>query len=234
VTARLAPSIAPSAVFGRDGDRVTPVGSLLTEVRRRAAGRYTRDGFGLDPQVSDLLAPVLSAIVRVEVDGADQIGAGPATLVMNRGLGVVEPAALAVAVARDVGRRVRVVGAPDVVGIGGALRRIGGIGSSPAEIAAALAAGHLVVLPLALTWLRAGAGTPPLELVQSITGTPVHPVAVRPGGPFGLAIRPWRVTIGAALEHDMSYPPGDPLAAADVAEAARAAVDALLRGPSSG
>src|SRR5438034_2197675 len=101
MTVNIATPIEPGIVFGRDSDRVKPIGSLLTELRRRAAGRYTRDAFGLDPQVSDLLAPLLGAIVRVEVEGADQIGDGPATLVMNRGLGVVEPAALAVAVARD-------------------------------------------------------------------------------------------------------------------------------------
>ncbi len=222
------------ATFGRDADRVSPVESPWAELRRRVSGRYPRDGFGLDPQVSDLVAPVLDLLVRVHVEGAEQIAPGAATLVMNRGLGVAEPAALAVAVAREVGRRVRVVGAPDVTGLGGALRRVGAIGSSPAEIGAALAAGHLVVVPLALTWLRAGAGTPPLELMQAITSFPVHPVGVRAGGPFGLAVRPWRVTIGEALERDESYPAGDPLAAADVAEAARAAVDALLHGTVSG
>jgi hypothetical protein len=214
--------------FVDDADRVSPIGAPWSALARRVAGRFARDPFGLDPQLADLVTPLARLLVPVDVDGAEHVGRGGATLVMNRGFGVFEPSALAVAIADACGRRVRTVGAPGVAGLGDVARRFGAIAASVPDVGAALRAGHLVVLPLGLTWFRTGAGTPPLELVQALRGHPVHPVAVRPGGPFNLALRPWQVRIGAPLTVDDSYADGDPLAAADLAEAARAAVDALL------
>lgn len=212
-------------------DRVAPIGSIGSPWRalvRRVNGRFVRDPFGLDPQLADLVTPLARLVVPVDVDGADHIGPGGATLVMNRGFGVFEPSALAVALADACGRRVRTAGAPGVAGLGALARRLGAIAASVSDVGAALRAGHLVVLPLGPTWFRTGAGPPPLELVQALRGHPVHPVAVRPGGPWNLAVRPWRVRIGEALAADDSYADGDPLAAADRAESMRAAVDALL------
>jgi hypothetical protein len=61
-----------------------------------------------------------------------------------------------------------------------------------------------------------------------VMGFTVYPVAVIPGGPFGTAINPWRVRIGSHIALDGSYAAGDPLGAAELAEAARVAVDGLL------
>jgi hypothetical protein len=61
-------------------------------------------------------------------------------------------------------------------------------------------------------------------------GFPVHPVAVVPAGPFGTALRGWRVRFGRPIRLDGSYPMGDPLGAAELAEAVRDAVAAMLRG----
>jgi hypothetical protein len=220
-----------AAAYGLDPDRASNPEPLLDAIRRRVGGRYPIDPFGLDPHLCDVSAPVVEALVRVKVDGAERLPAdGPAVFVMNRGLGVLEPTALAVALRRHAHRRLRVVGTPAVPFVGGLLRRIGSVNGSADDVGACLRAGHLIAVPLAPTWLRGGAGTPPLHLMQAVMGYTVHPVAVQPGGPFGTAIAPWRVRIGAHIALDGSYAPGDPLGAAELAEAARAAVDALLAG----
>ena len=220
-----------AAAYGLDPDRASDPEPLLDAVRRRVGGRYPIDPFGLDPQLCDLSAPLIEALVRVRVDGADRLPAdGPAVFVMNRGLGILEPTALAVAVRLHAGRRLRVVGTPAVPFVSGMLRRIGSVSSLRADVGACLRAGHLIAVPLAPTWLRSGAGTPPLHLMQTVMGYTVYPVAVQPGGPFGTAIAPWRVRIGAHIALDGSYAQGDPLGAAELAEAARAAVDGLLAG----
>ena len=216
---------------GLDADRVSDPESPIAAAKRRLNGRYPIDPFGLDPQLCDLASPLVEALVRVRVEGAERIPrTGPAVLVMNRGLGLLEPTALALAVRRQVGRRLRVVGAPNVPFVGGLLRRLGSVNGSPEDLGSCLRAGHLVAVPLAPTWLRTGAGTPPLRLVQAMMGWSVLPVAVIPGGPFGTAFAPWKIQIGEHIALDDSYPAGDPLGAAELAEEARAAVDALLIG----
>lgn len=214
-----------------DADRVSDAEAPLDALRRRFNGRYPIDPFGLDPHLCDAASPVVEMLVRVRVEGAHRIPeTGPAVLIMNRGLGLLEPTALALAVRREVGRRLRVVGTPGVPFVGGLLRRLGSVNGSPEDLGACLRAGHLVAVPLAPTWLRSGAGTPPLRLVQAMMGSTVLPVAVIPGGPFGTAFAPWRILVGEHIALDASYPAGDPLGAAELAEEARAAVDALLAG----
>ena len=68
-------------------------------MRRRVGGRYPIDPFGLDPQLCDAGAPLVESLVRVNVDGFERLPAeGPAVFVMNRGLGILEPTALSIAV----------------------------------------------------------------------------------------------------------------------------------------
>jgi 1-acyl-sn-glycerol-3-phosphate acyltransferase len=216
--------------FGLDPDLVSPPESLAAAVRRRVGGRYPIDPFGLDPHLCDLALPVVSALVRVEIAGGHHLPiSGGAAVVSNRGFGVFEPAALAIAVRRATGRRLRVVGAPAVPAAGTLLRRFGAIAACYEDVSAALRAGHLVAMPLAPTWLRTGAGMPPLSLMQATTHTPVVPVAIVPGGPFGTAIRPWRVTFGDLVRLDEPYEPDDPLTAARFAEAVQEAVNGLLQ-----
>ena len=62
----------------------------------------------------------------------------------------------------------------------------------------------------------------------AMTHVPIIPVSVTPGGPFGLAIRPWRVHFGSLVTLADPYDPDDPLAAARFAEAVRDAVSELL------
>jgi 1-acyl-sn-glycerol-3-phosphate acyltransferase len=215
-------------VYGVDPDR-TQATDVLTVARRRFEGRYPVDPFGADPQLQDLIAPFVTAAVRVDVEHPERLpGDGPAVLVSNRGLGVVEPAALSVALRQEAGRRLRIVGAPDMPFVGDLARKLGSVMSYANDLAALLRAGHVAALPLGPTWLRTGAGTPPIQLLVAALGFPVIPVAVRPGGPLGLPIRPWRVTVGEMLPIRAVRGSGDPLAAAELAEAARDGVLNLL------
>ena len=215
-------------VYGVDPDR-TQSTDLVTVVRRRIEGRYPVDAFGADPQLQDLIAPFVTATVRVVVEHPERLPAdGPAVLVSNRGLGFVEPAALAVALRQESGRRLRVIGAPDVPIIGDLMRKLGAVMSYQGDLAALLRAEHVAAIPLGPTWLRTGAGTPPIQLLVAALGYPVIPVAVRPGGPLGLPLRPWRVAVGEPLPVRANRGSGDPLAAAELAEAARDGVQRLL------
>jgi 1-acyl-sn-glycerol-3-phosphate acyltransferase len=224
--------IGGSLTFGLDDDRVGPSESPVTALRRRLDGRYPRDPFGLDPHLQDLLSPLFGLIARVEVTGGDNIPArGPALLVSNRGFGLLEPAALGVSVRRVRGRRLRIIGTPELPVFGDALRALGGIPAYPDDVAALLRAGHLAAVPLGPTWLRTGVGTPPLELLLAATGFPLVPVAVVPGGPLGLPVRPWRVLVGEAIVTPGD--PDDPLQAAELGEAARSGVRRLILGESS-
>jgi len=209
--------------------KVVPVGSML---RRRFEGRYPIDAFGFDPQIVDVVSPLFTAAIRVEVEGGEHVpSSGPAVLVANRGFGIIEPAVLGIAVRRVAGRRLRIVGAPAVPALGGLARRLGAISASAPDMRACLRAGNLVAVPLAPTWLRRGAGIPPRPLLQAMTTAPIVPVAVSPGGPFGLAIAPWHVRFGPLVTLPDPYDPGDPLAAARFGEAVRDAVSELLEQP---
>jgi hypothetical protein len=220
----------PGTAYGvTDDDRVQPLESPLAFARRRFDGQFQIDAFGGDAQLMDLAGLVVALGVRVEVEHSERLPRiGGALLVANRGLGIVEPAALAVAVRLAVGRRLRIIGAPDTPVLGDVLRKIGAVGYRADDVAALLRAGHRAAAPLASTWLRTGAGAPPRELLAAILGYPVVPAAVLPGGPGPLPIRPWRVIVGPVVETATDAVPGDTLAGAELAERTRAAVNRLL------
>src|ERR1700709_1486753 len=91
-------------VYGVDPDR-TQTTDLLTVIRRRIEGRYPVDAFGSDPQLQDLIAPFVTATVHVQVDHPERFPEeGPAVLVSNRGLGIIEPAVLALAMPQEAQR----------------------------------------------------------------------------------------------------------------------------------
>ena len=212
-----------------DGDRVQALESPLAFARRRFDGRFQIDAFGGDAQLMDLAGLVIAFGVRVQVEHAERLPRiGGALVVANRGLGIIEPAAVAIAVRVAVGRRLRVIGASDAPIVGDILRKIGAVGYRADDVAALLRAGHLAAAPLASTWFRSGAGAPPRELLAAILGYPVVPAAVLPGGPGPLPIRPWRVIIGPVVETATDAVPGDTLAGAELAERTRAAVNRLL------
>jgi len=222
------PNVSVLPVYGVDPDR-TQTTDLVTVVRRRIEGRYPVDPFGADPQMQDLIAPFATATLRVDVDHPERFpDDGAAVLVSNRGLGVVEPAVLSVALRQEAGRRLRVIGAPDVPILGDLLRKLGAVMSYQGDLAALLRAEHVAAIPLGPTWLRTGAGMPPMQLLVAALGYPVIPVAVRPGGPFGLPLRAWKVSVGEPLPVRAHRGSGDPLAAAELAEAARDNVQRLI------
>ncbi|MDQ1510315.1 MAG: hypothetical protein QOG50_2159, partial [Actinomycetota bacterium] len=210
-------------------DRILDPVPFGTALRRRIDGRYPIDPFGYDPQLVDFVNPVFSAALRVEITDGDNLPkSGPAVLIANRGFGIFEPAVLGISVRRAVHRRLRITGAPALPALGGIARRLGAISASAPDLRACLSDGHLVAVPLAPTWLRAGAGVPPRKLMLAMIHVPIVPVAVTPGGPFGLAIRPWRVRFGSLVTLADPYDPDDPLAAARFAESVRDAVSDLL------
>ena len=109
-------------------DRVASPENPLDALQRRLSGRYALDPFGLDSQIADTLIPVLNTLVRASVLNPEHVPVdGPAVIVSNRGFGLAEPTALALAVKQATGRRLRVVGAPSTPLIGPASRRIGAI-----------------------------------------------------------------------------------------------------------
>ena len=86
----------------------------MAELATLAGGGSDVDPFGADPQLQDLVAPFFARSVPVRVTGSERLpGDGPALLVTNRGLGVLEPTALSVAVSQECGRRLRVVATCD-------------------------------------------------------------------------------------------------------------------------
>ena len=218
-----------------DADRVSRPEAPWAALRRRFAGRYAVDPFGLDPQLADLVAPVGRAVVRVRVVGGEFVpAAGAATIVANRGFGIAEPSALSIAVHEASGRRLRVVGAPAVPFVGGALRRLGSIAATAEDVSAVLRAGHLVGVPFSPTWLRTDAGEPPHALMPALTHARIIPAAVTRNGPLGTSLA-WRVEFGPLVTIDEEYDPDDPLAAARFAQAMFGAVRDLIesarRGP---
>lgn len=220
--------VNPRPNYGIDADRVLATDGPLRAIRRRIDGRYAVDELGADPHVMDLLAP-LGAPIRVNVERAENLPrVGPALLVANRAFGLLEPFVLVVGVRRAIGRRLRVVGAPDLPIVGPLLHKLGALGSCPEDVAALLRMGHLAAAPLGLTWMRAGAGEPPRSLIAATVGFPVIPTVVLPGGPFGAPLRPWRIVVGEPMIPPAAVEIGDQLAAAEFSEAVRDAVSALL------
>ncbi len=219
---------AAATDYGIDPDRAQPLESLPAFVRRRFGGRYPIDPFGGDPQLMDLASPISGVLAPVDVTGGDHLPKrGGALLVANRGLGL-EPFALGNAVRQVVQRKVRILGTSPIPVWDGLSRKLGAVGTRPGDISAALRAGHLVAAPLGITWFRPGVGDPPRAVVASALGFPVVPVAVVAGGPFGLPVGRWRVRVGAPLAAVGGSKPGDALAAAELAERVRSAIDRLL------
>jgi hypothetical protein len=215
--------------YGIDNDRLLARDSLLSAVRRRIDGSYAVDEFGGDPHLQDfLLAPVVGRI-PARVEGGERLPrVGAALLVANRGPGFAEPLVLSGAVQRVTRRRLRLVGLPRPPMLGVLTSKLGGVGRRAGDVAAVLRAGHLAAAPLATSWSGA-AGEAPRGVIAATLGFPLVPVAVRPGGPAGLPVRPWLVRVGDPLFPPGGTEAGDPLAAAELAEQVRGAIVEMLR-----
>jgi len=215
--------------YGIDADRLLASDSLVDALKRRFDGRYAVDEFGGDPHLQDLLLNPVVDRIRVEVRHGDRLPRlGPALLVANRSLGLAEPFVLTAAVHQRSRRRLRIVGTPTWPVVGTFTHKLGGIGGRAADVAAVLRAGHLTAAPLAPSWWGVGAGEVPRELLAATMGFPVFPVAIRPGGPLGLWLRPWVVAVGEPLSPPAGTSLGDPLVAAELAEAVQHAIAELM------
>jgi len=228
----MSPTVAARAAvpnYGIDADRLTSGDSLVDALQRRFDGRYAVDEFGGDPHLQDLLLNPVVNRIRVEVRSGDRLPRlGPALLVANRSLGLAEPFVLTAAVHQRTRRRLRIAGSPDLPLVGAFTHKLGGIGSRAADVAAVLRAGHLTAAPLAPSWWGVGVGEVPRELLAATMGFPVFPVAIRPGGPMGLWLRPWVVLVGEPLSPPAGTSLGDPLVAAELSEAVQQSITSML------
>jgi hypothetical protein len=198
--------------------------SQTSLLRRRLDGSYTVDEWGLDPDIVQLLSPLLAVRWHVTVDGAEGLpAAGPALLVFNRRFGFSEPFVVSRGIRQATGRYVRVTGAPDIAPVGPALRRMGAVLARADEVGGLLRADQVVAVSLGSSPRRHLAGAAPATLLAPAlaTGSQVFPVAVT-GREVG---RRWRLAIGPAIEHPVSR---GPLAAEELADRVRAGVQALL------
>lgn len=205
--------------------RGVPGASLAVAASRRARGGYLVDEWGLDPDLVAIADPFFAARWDLSVEGAERLPAvGGAVLVFNRRIGISEPWVLARGVRQASGRFVRTVGVPDVAPVGPALRRFGGVLDRTDEISGLLKAGQLVGLPMSRDIRsRERVGQLTVERLEAAIETlsPVVPVALV-GREVG---RAWRIVVGEPV----AYPRGGgPLAAAELAEATREAVQEML------
>jgi len=208
----------------RDDARASGL-ALGDAIVRRFRGEYLVDEWGLDADLVRTLLPLARLRWSIDTVGAPHLPFdGPAVLVFSRHLGVSERSILSTAVYRATARVVRHPGVPDRAPVGPLLRRLGGVLRRPDEIAGLLRAGEYVGIPLGREALnRQAAGPAPAEFLEPAlgTGVPVIPVALV-GYDIGWR---WRVAIGPALSTAASRAP---LAAAEMAEQARDAVQNLL------
>lgn len=194
-------------------------------LRRRLNGTNPVDEWGLDADLVAVARPVLGLRWSVDVRGAGAVPAdGPVLLVANRRFGLSEPFVVALGLLSATGRHVRPLGVPDVAPAGPMLRRLGGVLDRPDELAGLLRAGEVALAfagRLSRPRHRAGPVHPATVATALATGAPVVPVAVS-GREAG---RRWRVRVGPAVP----VPSGrGPLAAVELAEATRRAVQELL------
>ncbi|WCO67756.1 hypothetical protein PO878_03335 [Iamia majanohamensis] len=205
-------------------DPPRPATGVVDVLRRRLDGTHHVDEWGLDPDLVALVAPLTGLRWSVECQWTERLPLdGPAVLVHNRVAGVSEPAVLAHGVREATGRHVRTPGLVDVAPLATVGRMLGAVVDRRDELTGLLRSGELVALPLARTLRSGHAGDlPTAALAPALdTGAAVVPVALV-GHEVG---RHWRLLVGEPVP----TPDGrGPLAVAQVADAARDRVQALL------
>jgi hypothetical protein len=135
-----------------------PVERTLTAARRSAAsagarqlasfGTWHVDDWGRDPALVGVAAEIAALRWSAVIGGADRlpVRAG-ALIVVNARRYALAPLHAALALTRATGRPVRFVGRPDVAPLGALARRLGGLLARPDEVAGALRAGEVLVMP---------------------------------------------------------------------------------------
>jgi hypothetical protein len=167
-----------------------------TFVRRRVAGTYAVDPWGLDADLVELVSPLADVRWAIDVDGAKHVPSeGPALVVFNRRWGLSEPPVVALGLQRATGRSLRLAAAVDMAPVGPLLRRFGATIASPAEIGSLLRAGEVVGEALGRVPGRGrhtGGLRPEAVELALAHGAPVLPLAVV-GHELG---RRWRLVVG--------------------------------------
>jgi hypothetical protein len=199
--------------------------SVVAAARRQLAGTHVVDEWGLDEDWVSLAASAAGLRWSVAVGGAEHLPSrGPALVVVNHRPFAGSLAVALVGIRELTGRVLRIVGIPDVAPIGPVLRRLGGVLHHPQEIAGLLRSGHVPAVPCRAEWRLDGrVGRLDAELVGTAVaaGAPIVPVAV--------LASPWsrhaRVEVGPPVRVRRRR---GPLATAELADAARAAVQRLV------
>jgi hypothetical protein len=199
--------------------------NALAVARRQLAGTHVVDEWGLDPDWVSLASSAAGLRWSLAVGGAEHLPSrGPTLVVVNNRPLAASLAVALIGIRRETGRVLRIVGIPDVAPIGPVLRRLGGVLHHPQEVAGLLRAGQVPAIPCRAEWrLNGRVGRVDAELVGAAirTSAPVIPVAV--------LASPWarhaRVEIGPAVRAKRRR---GPLATAELADAARAAVQRLV------
>jgi hypothetical protein len=198
---------------------------IVDFVRRRLTGSFHVDPWGLDQDVHRLAAALAGLRWSVSIGGIEHVPADDAAVVVaNQRPLSLSPWAAALALGAQVGRSLRFVGLPDVEPLGTLFRRLGGIVARPEELSGILQSGEL-----ALVWCEAGLRSggrvgrlrPELMAPAVAVGAPVIPVAIH-GHRLGRLLR---VEVGAHVPRRRT---SGPLAATELAESARDAVQVLL------
>ena len=185
-----------------------PVERTITAARKSAAtaaarqvapvGTWHVDDWGRDPVLVDAVRRVASLRWSTIIGGADRlpVRAG-ALIVVNARRYALAPVQAAIAIGHEVGRPVRFVGRPDVAPLGALARRLGGLLARPDEVAGALRAGELLVMPATSTMHPRRVGRVDHRLVGAAveTRSAVFPAATA-SSPFG---RSSRIEIGPAV-----------------------------------
>jgi hypothetical protein len=184
-----------------------PVERTLTAARRTAASAASRpvgavgwhvDDWGRDQALVATIGRMAALRWDTVVGGLDHLPVRAGGLVVvNLRRWSLAPVQTALAITRATGRVVRFVGRPDVAPVGALARRMGGLLARPDEVAGALRAGELLVMPAAPTIHPRRVGRVDHALIGAAVATrsAVFPTATV-SSPFG---RSARIEIGTAL-----------------------------------
>ena len=206
-------------------------------VRRRLAGRFDIDAWGLDPELIDLVDPMASLRWDIRVDGAEHLPGAGGALIVHVGASVLGGRwALARGIRQASGRFVRTAGVFDLAPIGPLQRRLGAVAAQDVELEGLLRAGQLVAVPLLRPADLAsdpGTSSEGEHVNIGLDGARPDPVAVLARAPVPIVpavilghelARRRRIVIGPPIA-----PPRDRAAAHRALAAAASAIDGLVQ-----
>jgi hypothetical protein len=201
-----------------------PVERTITAAREQAAaaaarqvapvGTWQVDDWGRDPALVGAAGQLAMLRWRTVLGGADRlpVRAG-ALLVVNSRHWSLSAVHVSLVLSREIGRPVRFVGRPDVAPVGALARRLGGLLARPDEVAGALRASEVLVMPTSSTVHPRRTGRVDHRLIGAAveTRSAVFPVATT-NSPFtrsarievGPAMRPGRRRRGPLIELELA------------------------------